>query len=240
MDLISLYREFAEDGSDDEDTAIEDEDTASLPDLGVPAEPRPTASLQLLEDRGAELQHRLLKLAADMYGDRSIAVLEELLPVYCQHNKERHANGRPRLSVTDMAESWFLQRSPLHLLVSKVRVWGPGGDESPPEWSDATRTQLLQALCGKPEDLRELLKRGNRNKATPWFTAAHFCNPAALDWLIGRPELTFQSMLARTKRGEAAQGCHRVLLYGNLNPSESHVARGHTQAHMGVPASAGL
>jgi hypothetical protein len=111
-----------------------------------------------------------------------------------------------------MAESWFLHRSPLHLLVSKVRVWGPGGDESPPELSDNTRMELLQALCGAPQDLKKLLKRGNRNKATPWFTAAHFCNPAALDWLISRQELTFQSMLARTKRGEAAQSFHRVLL----------------------------
>lgn len=228
MDLISLHREFAEESSDDEDTA-------SLPDLGVPAEPRPTASLQPLEDVGAELQHRLLKLAGGMHGDSSMAVLAELLPRYYQHNAQRHAAGRPLLRVADMSESWFLQRSLLHLLVSKVRVWGPGGDESPPEWSDATRMQLLQALCGVPQELRKLLKRGNRNKATPWFTAAHFCNPAALDWLISRPELTFQSMLARTKRGEAAQGfCHLVFLLLALNPAQPQVARLWT--HMGLPA----
>lgn len=184
--------------------ADDSEDDDSLPDLTAPSGtgPNPYRHLLTLQDAEAELQHRLLKLAAGMHGDNSGAVLGELLPRLIWCNWQRQQSGLQLLTVADIAESWFLKRSVLHLLVSTVRVWGVGGDEIPLGLTDTCRQQLLDALCGNGPTLKLLLKRGNRNKATPWFTAAHFCNPAALEWLVGRPELTFRRMLLRTKRGE--------------------------------------
>lgn len=188
--------------ADPDETDSEDGDTDSLPDLG----PDPVA-LQLLavDAARAQLQRRLLELAAGMHGQDSMAVLANLLPRIEAFNL-KEAAGVP-LVVQNVRESWFLERSVLHLLVSTVQVWGPRGDLTPLGLSDACRTQLLDRLCGESKSLEALLELRNLNKATPWFTAAHFANAAAVQWLISRPELTFRRMLRPTKRGECQYCC---------------------------------
>lgn len=188
----------------------EDSDSDLL-DLMGPLTTQPSAVLsrQLLaaDDSKAALQHRLLKVAAGMYGDNSLNVFHELQPQLLEYNQAQRASGRSLLQVSDLQERWFLERSVLHLLVSKVRVWGIAGDEVPQGFmSAATRTQLLQQMCGDPAILRALIRRGNRNRATPVFTAAHFCEPAALEWLLSRPEVGFKDMLQYTKRGRQGVG----------------------------------
>jgi hypothetical protein len=161
-----------------------------------------TWQLLAVDDARATLRLRLLELAAGVYGQGSMAVLGDLLPRIQAFNLQEAA-GVP-VVVTDVAETWFLKRSTLHLLVSTVRVWGPAGDVQPQGLSDACRTQLLDGLCGNPKSLKVLLQRRNVNKAPPFFTAAHFAaaNAATLEWLLSRPELTFKVMLQSTKRGE--------------------------------------
>ena len=196
----SVLSDASADGSDDE--------ASSMPDLTAPplaAEPcsPSTRHLLALDDTWAALQHRLLKLAAGMHGAASLQVLdEELLPRLASFNREQQKSGRPPRGVAEAREPFFLERTVLHLLVSEPRVWGPGGDEHPPGLLDAHRRQLLDRLCGgDARSVRRLLRSTNRNQATPLFSAAHFSNRVALEWLLGRQELSFRTMLRPTKRG---------------------------------------
>jgi hypothetical protein len=110
--------------------------------------------------------------------------------------------------LTGTFEPWFLQRSPLHLLVSIVRVWGPNEHvrSSMPPMLDAARVQLLNELCSSDRigsgGLAALLDAHNANNATAFVSACHFGCEAAVKWLLGRQELTWQRMLRGTKRGE--------------------------------------
>jgi hypothetical protein len=181
------------------------DDSDSLSDLGaVLVQQSAVRSMHTAQDSAAELQHRLLRIAAGFYGEKSLQALSEIQGQLSLFNAQQRACGQQGLTFVSVSESWFLRRSVLHLLVSSVRVWGIGGDEEPIGLSDSTRQQLLEAMCGESSALEALLDLRNRNQATPWFTAAHFGNLPTLEWLIGRPELTWKRMLHSTKRGEQA------------------------------------
>jgi hypothetical protein len=183
-----------------------------------------SSKLQPLQDRSRALQYLLLKACAGLAGPHSLSELERVLQQIRSHNwslqQEPGCPGRHFLiDVAEVREEWFLRRSPLGLLMSKVRVWGPGGDQLPgqplPPGVRAEMVQLLLAaaaaqttchLVDGPGVKERLLTAVNRNLATPFFTGCHFCELDALSVLCR--EVTWRLMLTGTKRGEEQGASH--------------------------------
>jgi hypothetical protein len=89
--------------------------------------------------------------------------------------------------------------------------WGEAGDAGPDQPVVPTiRRQLLQLYrklteeLGGQEGWLALLDSENANKVAPIGTAAHFCIPEAVGWLLEQPELIFDRMRHPSKKGECA------------------------------------
>eukprot|EP00775_Hariotina_reticulata_P004429 gene4429-4683_t len=178
-----------------------------------------SSKLQLLQDRSNTLQYLLLKACAGMAGPHSLTELQQVLQQIRMHNwavlqdTGLGSGSDFVIDVAEVRENWFLRRSPLALLVSRVKVWGPGGDQQPgqplPPAERARMVQLLleeapsvqPQLLGKSGVKQRLLKAVNRNRATPFFTGCHFCELEALAVLCR--EVPWRLMLQGTKRALA-------------------------------------
>lgn len=266
----------AEDGRDDSSSDIS---TALLEECrGLDSALAPcTRQLTDLADQARSLRHKVLALCAGMYGADSVRAAQQLLKFVETHNSSARNHSRPEQVVDLMAlkEDWFLERPLLTLLVSKVRVWGPAGDQYPAEElpgdqrlgllqelkrcvavsapaaaasavaaptmgvssasgsvADGMSSMAAAAAAGQLVTTRggfaggsscnstvaatssssagafgRLLQCTNRNKATPWFTACHFSDPVALQFLLDQREVAWQVMLKPTKRGRSGWSC---------------------------------
>jgi hypothetical protein len=156
------------------------------------------------------LRYELLRVATFWYGSDTVGKFKALADAIRSHNVTLPSESPDRVVVHTVAESWesSFKRSPLHLLVSEVKVWGEAGDPVP-GWpvQPGARRQLLQMYkdltveLGGQQGWLALLDSQNHNKVRPFGSAAHFCIPEAVEWLLEQPELTFERMRHHSKRG---------------------------------------
>jgi hypothetical protein len=214
------------------DDGVDDDDSSSEMSLALSEECRQrdadvAASLRTLQDvndQATALSHQVLALSAGRYGADSAAAADSILQNVRTHNwlACRTHNAR-RVQLQELTEGWFLGRSPMHLVVSIVTVWGPDGSQQPKGvMPGEQRLYLLQQLLAfatagsnaagnaaaqgsgsssSRAAVSQLLQLTNRNKASVFFSACHFSIPEVLCFLLGLPELGWRQMLQATKRG---------------------------------------
>jgi hypothetical protein len=183
-------------------------------------------TVQDYNDKATALSFKVLALFAGMHGDKSIDAAERILGLVSAHNWEADRHNARRVQLQNLKEGWFLERPLMHLAVSNVLVWGPDASQKPNgALPSKQRQELLRKLlefatagssapgsstaaaagggssCSRSAAVGQLLRSTNRNQATPFFTACHFCFPEALSFLLGLPELGLEEMLQGTKRG---------------------------------------
>jgi hypothetical protein len=183
----------------------------------TPAAPLPPL-LRASQQHAEQLRYELLRVATFWYGDATLEEFQKLADLIRSHNLPLPAGSPDRVVVHHgvLEAKWappvFMRRGPLHLLVSEVEKWGEGVSNTVPGWpvGPGLRGQLLQRYkdltieLGGEQGWLALLDSENGNWVRPFGTAAHYCIPEAVDFLLAQPELTVERMRHGSKHSESS------------------------------------